>query len=124
MVPEASRHRGIGGRAKSADQAFFATLLEQRDLNRRCSWIWSSDTPHQLFDSFPTEVVLESQNAASGKEDRTYRGAGYLSSQGTAPHDKKSLTAHLLKALIGSLDGGCHEDSTNGKAQAEIYCSK
>ena len=88
LMPEAARHRGIGGRAKSADQAFFATLLEQRDLNRRCSWICSSDTPHQIFDSFPTEGVFEFQDAASGKEDRTYRGAGCLSSQGTAPHDK------------------------------------
>jgi hypothetical protein len=27
----------------------------------------------------------------------------------------------FTQALTGSLDGGCHEDSTNGKAQAEIY---
>lgn len=46
LMPEASR-RGIGGRAKSADQAFFATLLEQRDLSRSCPWICSSDTQHQ-----------------------------------------------------------------------------
>ena len=122
-MPEASRHRGIGGRAKSADQAFFATLLEQRDLSRRWSLIYSSDTPHQSFDSFPTEGLLDCQDAASGEEDRTYRGAGWFSSQGTAPHDK-NLDWIFTEALIGSLDGGCYEISTNSKAQAEICSSE
>jgi hypothetical protein len=75
-MPEASRHRGIGGRVKSADQAFFATLLEQRDLNRRYSWICSSNTSYKQSESFATEGVLQYHDAASGKEDRTYRGAG------------------------------------------------
>jgi hypothetical protein len=39
-------------------------------------------------------------------------------------HMTKIFNCTFTQALIGSLDGGCHEDSTNSKAQAEIYCPK